>query len=554
MAVTALPPSETPWQRIVSWFRGADLVGPLLPPPAPDTRAPLAVAGRPRPENAPLPLVGTVRTGPRLTDDGSPLGLGGMGGVLVPPDNPEGEWRLQSLDEDALRRLPPSRLMRLLCDLSPDVGRALFDFLRLSNAGWTFKAKRPAAAARPSEPGAAQPDQTAPIDAAAQATLDAMLAALKQLYGSPDVQFNRMFIAAWMRGAFMAEVVLDADYRFADLVAPDPIIARFRVRKDSVRGNVWELGQINRFAGTPGSAALGAAGQFVSLETPTVRYVPVDPFPGSPYGRPLCSPALFVAIFLLGLLHDLRRVVAQQGYMRLDVSIDMEQLRLTMPPDEMDDPVKFREWAEDSITQVSKVMASLKPDDTFVHTSVSTVNRPVGTVNSDFLTGVDSLLRALERLVTRALKSMPLMMGSTEGMSEANANRQWEINAAGIKSMQHLMEGMLEHLFGVALQQAGTPAVVEARFAELRASEALRDAQTDTLRIQNARQKYEAGFASQDEASVEVTGHLADAPEPRAGIGLKQPDLAAQAGDNKPAAGAMTGKPGGGEPKSGEDT
>ncbi len=53
------------------------------------------------------------------------------------------------------------------------------------------------------------------------------------------------------------------------------------------------------------------------------------------------------------------------------------------------------------------------------------------------------------------------------------------------------------------------------RFAELRASEELRDAQTDAQKIENATKKYLAGWISQDKASLEATGHAADLPQPR---------------------------------------
>ncbi len=44
----------------------------------------------------------------------------------------------------------------------------------------------------------------------------------------------------------------------------------------------------------------------------------------------------------------------------------------------------------------------------------------------------------------------------------------------------------------------------------------LRDAQTEAVQIDNAVKKYLYGWTSQDEAAQAVTGHPADAPEPRA--------------------------------------
>lgn len=510
----------------------------LLPPGTPSGRAPITLPppGTTNADKNPLPIVGTLNgIGRRQSHDADGL----RPGAVLPPTAPEQAWRLQSLDEDALKNLSPARLMVLLTDLSPEVSRALYDYLRMCNSGWTMKAYR--AGGKEEDP-------------AAQATLNLLLDRLHDLHGNVDVVLNRLFIGAWLRGAFFSELVIGPDYQFADLATPDPITVRFRRQLDPVRGQIWQIGQVPTGIGSFGSfgtssgkslSSSGALGtitgmwtdNFVPLDYPTVRYVPVDPLPGIPYGRALCTPALFTTLFLLGLLHDLRRVVAQQGYPRIDVELVMEQLRLTMPDDDQDDPEKLRTWVEDSIEQVQKTMVGLKPDDTFVHTDVVKVNRPIGTLDSSSLSGIDGIIMALERMATRALKTMPLAMGVAQGLSEANANRQWELQAAGIKSLQHLLEGALSRLFGLALQLAGTPAVVEVRFAELRAAELLRDAQTQTLVIKNAREEYNAGWTTQDEASLKATGHPAAEKEPRqAAI---NGDIAGQTGNDPAAKDAM---------------
>ncbi len=585
----AATPNALPWwERFVAAlnFTPAAPAAPAAPAVAETPRVPRPTRVRATTSSARADGVGGAGTGVGSTTEtgvarkplATPLPIGGMAapgrqtadagghpiGAILPPDDPASSWRMHQLDDEKLRHLSPSKLLAVLSEASPDVSRALYVFLRMSNAGWTITAKKPA--------DAGAPEKTGETDHAAQAALRALLARLSILHGNVDVLFNRLFLTAWMRGAFFAELVFDANYAVVDLVAPDPITVRFRRERDPERGLVWRLGQMQSAetgwlsgastgsgsaASTTASTATaagklldklpgatsspgwppGSGGGFVPLDYPTICYVPVDPFPGSPYGRALCTPAVFSSLFLLQLLHDLRRVVSQQGYPRLDVELVMEQLRLTMPPDDQDDPDAVRTWVSGSIKQVQDAMGSLKPEDTYVHTDVVKVNRPVGTVDSSSLGGIDAILKAVERMSTRALKAMPLSMGSVEGISEANATRQWELEVAGIKSFQHLCEGMLERLFGLALQMAGLPAVVEVRFAELRAAELLRDAQVETLRVKNAREKYNAGWITQDEASMDVTGHPAAEPEPR--TAAINGDLAAQDSDNEAEQDAM---------------
>lgn len=441
-------------------------------------------------------LAGGGRMGSRATptgrltrDEGASL-LGGNGFVsIVAPPSWETDWRLFDLDRATLSNIEPHKLIEALADLSPEVSRALWDFLRQCNPGWECAVLRPSS----DEP-----------DPAGQAAINAFLAQIGELYGSTEVVFGRLFASAFLRGSMLAELVLDGTGQAAvDLAIPDPAIARFRRVADPVRGTILQLGQWQ-------------SGRWVAFDRPTIRYVPIDPFPGSPYGRPLAAPAVFVTLFSLGMLHDLRRVVAQQGYPRIDLKIVMEKLAGSMPAAVANNPTEWRAWVEGLVTEVETAYAALEPDDAYIHTDVIEVGRPVGAVDSSSLGAIDGLLKALERMAVRALKTAPFMMAVQESTTETQANRQWEAHLQSIKAIQHYAESILERLLVLVLQAQGLQGTVRFRFAENRAAEMLRDAQTEQLRIANASAKYAAGWISQDEASQEVTGHEADQEEPRA--------------------------------------
>ena len=412
----------------------------------------------------------------------------------IEPISADDRLRDLALDGETMARLAPAQLLELLCDVSPDISRALWDFLRFCNPGYECKALV----------------KGKPANDTIQAALDALIDKMKTRHGSFDIILSRLFTGAFLRGAFVAELILNKTGKeMLDIATPDPASMRFKQRNDPDYGTTWELGQWQ-------------FGKWVSLEKyDTIRYMPIDPLPGSPYGRAIAAPALFTTVFLLGLMHDLRRVVAQQGYPRIDLSINMEKLFALMPENIQDDPEAQRAWLNAMITEIKDVYASLEPDDAYVHSDVITVGRPVGAVDSSSLGAISGIIQNLERQMVRALKTMPLLMGITDGVSEANANRQWEMHAAGIKSIQHLAESLLEHLLGIALRVQGVPASVKFRFSEIRAAEQFRDAQTEQLKIQNANAKKQAGWITQDEASNEVTGHDAAEDEP-----IQQPQAA----------------------------
>ncbi len=475
--------------NILDWFRKTDTITIPLPKPAHRPRVLAGHKARPGAGQRLRESVNTAADAPRY-----------FGSYIEPPPDAEDTWRVQDLDDRTLSRISPARLIELLADLSPEVSRALFDFCTLFNPGYEVTALKPG--------GDTQHRR-------GQQAIDDFLMLLKSLYGSADVVLDTLIIGGFLRGAFFAEIVLDGRAP-ADLATPDPFSARFKRVVDPVRGQIWQLGQY-------------VDGKFHRLDdVPTVRYVPIHRLPGRPYGRALAAPALFSALFLLGLLHDLRRVVSQQGYPRIVVKVDLEKLADMAPPDAQMGSAEFEEWVDKTIDEIERVYQQLQPEDAYITTSAVEVDSPVGTVDASSLGGIDDLIQSLERMLTRALKTTPLLFFGADTSSESQANRQWEIHAAGIKSIQHLLESMLESLLTEMLRAQGIQADVRWEFAELRAAELLRDAQTETMQIANAARKRDEGWITQDEASEEITGSpaVADAPvrQPPSEPGIVQGD------------------------------
>jgi hypothetical protein len=80
--------------------------------------------------------------GGRVTRDSSTDLMQGVGVTLSPP-NAEDTWRLEKLDQHTFERMPAHRVLELMCDLSPDISRALWDWLRMCNPGWQCKVYTP---------------------------------------------------------------------------------------------------------------------------------------------------------------------------------------------------------------------------------------------------------------------------------------------------------------------------------------------------------------------------------------------------------------------------
>lgn len=440
--------------------------------------------------------VGTTQVAGRASQDQPEIFGDSLQSLLVFSNN--SYWRQFALSESIslgdLQKVSIERIAELLADVSPEVSNGLHIRTILSNTGYEIEAINPANGEK---------------DEAAQKELDAMRARVAYNYGTEDVFYNQLFSTLWLRGAIFSEAIFDAaGKKLIDIATPDPKTLAFRKARDPLRGMVNDYGQIQ-------------AGQFVSLRNvPTVQYIPLNPFPNRIEGRPIIASSFFIAVFIMAVLRDFKRVVQQQGYPRYDIEIDLEQMKDLMPEDAEDDDGKFEAWAAGVKQAVISYIEQLEPDDTFVHFKGVTVNAPVGALGTNAMTAIDGLFKGLERMAARALKVPPLFMGITDGVSEANANRQFEAFLKDLENGQHMIENGIGAQYTLGLQAAGQNAVAKFRFATMRASERLRDAQADLIEATLAQMCAENAWIDNDEAARRgAKVKAAVAPEPHNGWG-----------------------------------
>lgn len=442
-----------------------------------DMRADDTPPGRHLTNAAPVSPTGTRAV--RLVKRGGASALytgAGLPTILPPPDYLN-RWQFISSSETDWERLNAEELVSFLINTSPEVSRAVWDYQLLLNSGHEIDVYQPG---------------TTDIHPQGTAALDAFIERLSEYHGSLKALAARLFMGPIMRGAFLAELVLSDDGRTpVDIATPDPATVRFMQVDDPTRGTVWKPGQWQD-------------GRFVLFNSPTVRYVPIHPEPDNPYGRPMLGTAIFPAVFIIGLLHDLRRVVAQQGWTRTHVQVKLDSLRAAYRS--LDDAA-FEEKVGGVIEQIERELADLQPDDAYVTTDSVDVLRADGAVDASSLGGAGALLDTLERMTVRALKSTNVMMGVADAGSEARANREWEIFGDGVKTIQHYAEAIFEQLFEIALRVQGIDANVRMRFAAFRTADKLRDEQADSLRIRNAIEAERAGYIDANEAAQRAVGH-----------------------------------------------
>lgn len=429
----------------------------------------------PRPK--PTPAISSKASKPLKLKGGqltSVILAGRIGSIVPPPD----DWKIEEIDPSELSAMAPAELIGRLARVSPEMARGHFDFLRMANPAHSINAYF---------------WETEDAHEIGQLAIDAFERELANRNGSANAVYNQILTNIWLRGAFLAELVLDKKGRYPIQIAvPDASTVRFRVVTDPDFGKRWEMVQRQD-------------GEWVNIERETVKWAAFDRFPDTPYGTPLVGPDLFPAVFLLTLLQDARQVVAQQGWPRYDIAIDEEKLIGLLPPDFQEDPEYVKELLDAAVDEVSSAYDRLDPTSAYVHTASIAVNEPKGAMAD--LPFLSDLVQLLERMNVRALKTMPILFGMTDNTSEANANRQWEIHAASVRALQDLAETSLSGLFTLALQAQGIDAYAVFEFHELRSAEEMREAETLEIKLRNAREIMTLLLETPTQVAVRTLGH-----------------------------------------------
>ena len=420
-------------------------------------------------------LLNTLRKRQRRTASLIFGGIRGYRGVIPPPDYQQ-DWMTLDIDELSVNTIPTDQLLVLLNAVSPEISKACWDFQQFANSSWTFT----------TEGGEDSPGLS--CDAGVHGTI-----ARNGL--SVNTIFDKLYASAFVRGSYFFELVLQGRTPVG-LAICDPILAKVRPASeaDKRKGKDFEYGQMIN-------------GEFRPFRGETVVYAPVNSQITTGYGIPLINSSVFAAVFMIGLLYDIRRVISQQGYYRLDFSYDVEQMNkkvannaFQLGTDEADD------FIEQQLDRLRTFYDQLGPADSIVHTSDVDVDDISGSMNAQGLGALNSVIDLLRNQLTLACKSVPILMGINNSTSETHANRQWENYMGTIRSCQRTLVDKLDSIFTLALRYQGIQDRVKFQFRELSATTAMILAQTEIAALESIDKAINMNIRKMDAEGREVIG------------------------------------------------
>ena len=404
--------------------------------------------------------------------------------------------------------------VKLIRDLDPQASHAVWNFLRLTNPGFDFKAYT-----------FAQDGSETEEAGEAQSLLDDLARWIGREYGGGlDQLHNVLALQLLTHGANCLEVTLRTPTEIDDWYPVDPSLISFRTQEQDDGTFTMEMGQYQSHMG-PDSET----GDFLAFNPEQVIYQPLDPDTGDPYGRPPLVAAISELLAASQLVTDVRAMGHNQGFPRLDVKVLWTAIQAAAPQNIKDDPQQFAQWATAQLSNIVADYDSLAVDDTFIHFDYVELDQVGGGAGSfDY----DALMSILERRANNALKTLPILLGINETTSETHGSIQWQIQVAGIEAMTRLIKRVIEKAGNLTLRLAGFQAHCKLTYQKIRTVDRLYEAQADFFDARNAQLAWQMGWIDNNEAAQKLYGHDA-VGDP---IQQQQMDQAAQAVEDQKAA------------------
>lgn len=244
----------------------------------------------------------------------------------------------------------------------------------------------------------------------------------------------------------------------------------------------------------------------INLDTPAFFYESIDQDLLTAYSDSPMEAALAATLADAEFTQDVRRVIKRALHPRLDVSIDTEAFRKSMPSDLQGDVERQREYQESFMTNVEGTVNGLEPDDALVHFSdlkFDYLNNGNSTLNQEY-TVLQGLINAK---VATGTKVPPSVLGHGSGSANIASTESMLFvkNATGI---QLKLNSILSRAFTLAVRLMGHDVFVQFSFDDIDLRPQLEMESFKAMKQSRVLEMLSIGLISDDEACIELMGRL----------------------------------------------
>lgn len=268
----------------------------------------------------------------------------------------------------------------------------------------------------------------------------------------------------------------------------------------------------------------------IDLDIPTFIYVAMDQVTTEAYPTSPMTSAVQAVLLDLDFNNDMRKALKRAVLPRLNSIIDSEKFRKNTPPEILADPEKYVDYQNQAIAAVQGVINALNPEDALV--SFDYVSHEFVDGGHDPSQVIERVQKVLNAKLVAGSRSLPVTLGfaATSGASSAESllflkqcdGYRKKLNEAYSKALT------------IAIRTMGVEGYVEFTYPEANIKPTEELEAFKTMKQSRVLQLLSLGFITDDEAGLELTGHLPPAGAPQLS-GTMFMDTAAQEPNANPA-------------------
>jgi hypothetical protein len=221
-------------------------------------------------------------------------------------------------------------------------------------------------------------------------------------------------------------------------------------------------------------------------------------------------------------INDLYRIMQVTGYPRMSVSVVEEVLMKSMPAKFKDDVTKQREWLNARLAEVTSTLASLRPDQAFVHWD-SLEPKMVNESKPGVAMNIDSIIATLNAQNQAGLKTMATIIG--RGDKNGNtASTEARIFALNAEQLNEPIAEILTQMLTMLVRIHGFDGYVDVEFQRVELRPELELESHKSMKQSRLLDLLSFGLISDDEFHLEMLGRIRpdEAPE-LSGTGFRNP-------------------------------
>lgn len=401
---------------------------------------------------------------------------GGIGGSL-----PKFTQQQLGITEAQLKSYTIDNLIDTLSNIHPDVGFALWNFIRLGNSGYTIKCYKL---------GSGKPYPQGERDIAEFIQRLSLPNVFNfELSRDFDKVINQLLLSTVTRGAACLELVLLPSLDDVAFLAPvDP-------------GTIEFLFENDRYVPYQDNGS-------ISLDIPTFIYQELDSFIDDPYGRSPILNALNMVMFQMQILSDIKAVVHNQGYPRFDIKVLEDVLLQRMPVNVRHNEQAKAKWLNDRLKEIVEMYKNMNPDDAFVHYNSVEIGMAGGGKTGGAVIDPEKLMNAVDSLIMSGLKTLSTILGRrSTGNTESFAKIEIKLYLRSVRAIQQVVALLISKALTLFLNIRGKQAQVKFEFKPVEIRTELEQAQFEQIHLINCQFKRDQGWIDQTEASNLAVGH-----------------------------------------------